>query len=127
MTANALVATVLGSISASVGTVESEGRQMTVLNIVGTKGKKIPQKILKKKKLKAPTTVWENSDLGYGITGSSTLLTMLPPLCIGERSPSWPLWSVRPSPHHKKGHIGEISATNFGLKILKFFYADPDP
>ncbi len=53
LTANAPVATVLGSIPASVGTVESEGRQMKQCWILyGKKREKIPQKNIKKKKKK---------------------------------------------------------------------------
>ncbi len=49
LTANAPVATVLGSIPASVGTVESEGRQMKQFWILYDKKEKIPQKNIKKK------------------------------------------------------------------------------
>jgi hypothetical protein len=57
---------------------------------------------------------------------SASLLTMLPPMCVGERSLSWQLWSGRrpPPTDHKKGQIREISATIFGLKILQLF-VDP--
>jgi hypothetical protein len=48
MIVNAPVATVLGSIPASVGTVESEGRQMKQCK------KKSPKKILKKKYIYSP-------------------------------------------------------------------------
>jgi hypothetical protein len=52
-TANAPVATVLGSIPASVGTVESEGRQMKQCWILyEQKEKNSPKKILKKKSTK---------------------------------------------------------------------------
>jgi len=52
LTANAPVATVLGSIPASVGTVESEGRQMKQCWILYEQKKKknSPKKYLKKKK-----------------------------------------------------------------------------
>ncbi len=72
-TANASVATVLGSIPASVGKVESEGRQMKQCWIVyEQKEKKIPPKKIKKKKKNkkknkrtvTPGSQWEPSECG---------------------------------------------------------------